>query len=477
VSGDEGRQLLQRAGRGSAWLLGGRVAHAGLRLISNMLVAGLLFPEAFGLMGLIGILLMGLELFSDTGVGPSIVRSPRGEDRRFLETAWTVQVLRGLLLTGVCWLLAGPYARFYEEPELARLIPLAGLTAAFQGLRSTSLFLADRQLVQGRKVAIGLFAQFLGMATMIIWAAVTRQVDALVIGSLVGTASYSLLSHVAMPRAPLRFRLDPEALRELFGFGRWIFVSTALTFLSMQGDRLFLGAVLLLHPLGLFFLAQGLVELVTSVLSQIASTVVFPTWVASARLASGDHVARIATTRQALNALGMAGLLCIAALAPALFRLCYDERYQTVPFLVQLLCIPAWLLVLKTTATSALLAYGDSRALSSSNLILLLVKIPACVAGYYAFGVNGFVIGSALGLLLGMIPMYWSLNQHGCRLFRGDLAASARLAGLGAAAVGLVALAGHLGPWSALLVELPVAALAALIAAAPARILLTMTRR
>ncbi len=73
------QQLIQRASRGGIWRLSGRAVHAGL-----------LFPEAFGLMGMVSVLLVGLELFSDTGVGLSIVRSPRGPERIFLDIAWTV---------------------------------------------------------------------------------------------------------------------------------------------------------------------------------------------------------------------------------------------------------------------------------------------------------------------------------------------------------------------------------------------------
>lgn len=476
MSSEAGRGLIQRAGRGSLWLLAGRFSHAGLRLVSNIVLAKLLFPEAFGLMGMVSILLMGLELFSDVGVGPSIVRSERGEDRAFLETAWTVQVGRGVLLCGLCWLLAVPYAGFYDEPQLVFLIRLAGLVSLFQGLRSTGLFLADRRLLQGRKVAIGLVAQFAGIATMVAWAWVERSVTSLLVGTIVSTAVYSLLSHLALPRTPLRFRIEREAARELFGFGRWIFFSTALTFLSMQGDRLILQWIVPLVPLGLFFMASGLIELITSVLAQVSSMVVFPTWVASSRLAPEDHVERLRQTRGALVALGMAGLLGIVTLCPALFRLLYDDRYAGVPALVQLLLVPSWFLVLRITASSALLAYGDSRALSSSNLILLLVKIPACVDGFLLFGLPGFILGAGLGSMIGLIPMYAALDEHGCRLRRDDLRATARLAALAAAGVGLPLLAARQQLVPPLLIELPTAAAVGLIAAAPARILTRLAK-
>ena len=67
-------------------------------LASNLILTRLLFPEAFGLMALGSVVLVGLQMFSDAGIGPSIAQSPRGDDPEFLDTAWTAQVLRGVIL-------------------------------------------------------------------------------------------------------------------------------------------------------------------------------------------------------------------------------------------------------------------------------------------------------------------------------------------------------------------------------------------
>ena len=58
----------------------------------------LLFPEAFGLMALIQTFMIGLAMFSDLGIGPAIIQSDRGEDPDFLNTAWVMQILRGICL-------------------------------------------------------------------------------------------------------------------------------------------------------------------------------------------------------------------------------------------------------------------------------------------------------------------------------------------------------------------------------------------
>ena len=144
------RSLRSLALRGSAWTLAGYGTSQVLRLGSNLLLTRLLYPEAFGTAALVWLLVAGLGMFMDTGVGPSIIRSPRGDAPAFLNTAWTMQILRGALLALAAMLAAVPLARLYDEPQLASLIPVAGLTSLITALNSPALWLCARRLQVGR---------------------------------------------------------------------------------------------------------------------------------------------------------------------------------------------------------------------------------------------------------------------------------------------------------------------------------------
>ncbi len=110
--------LKQRAIRGSLWTLSGHTSSQILRLGSNLILTRLLFPEAFGLMALVQTFIIGLEMFSDVGIRPSIIQNHRGNDPSFLNTAWTIQVIRGFMLwLGAC-LMAIPAANFFHQPML-----------------------------------------------------------------------------------------------------------------------------------------------------------------------------------------------------------------------------------------------------------------------------------------------------------------------------------------------------------------------
>src|SRR5687768_12690090 len=129
-----------------------------IRLAANLLLTRLLFVETFGLMALISVLLQALEMFSDIGIGPSIIRSRRGDDPRFLDTMWTVQIVRGFGVWIVACIVAAPFAQFYEQPVLAQAIPFAGLNALIAGFASTKQYTLNRHLYLGRVTVLELVA-------------------------------------------------------------------------------------------------------------------------------------------------------------------------------------------------------------------------------------------------------------------------------------------------------------------------------
>jgi hypothetical protein len=108
VSAARGSSAKHTAMRGSFWTLGGYGISQVIRLLSSLILARLLFPEAFGLMALVNVFMQGLEMLSDIGLGPSIIQNKRGTEPKFLRTAWTLQILRGFVPCGWCHAAAGP---------------------------------------------------------------------------------------------------------------------------------------------------------------------------------------------------------------------------------------------------------------------------------------------------------------------------------------------------------------------------------
>src|SRR5262245_29850229 len=179
--------LKQAALRSAAWTMAGFGTLLVLRFVSNIILTHLLFPEIFGLMMLVNSFIIGLHMFSDIGIGPSIVRSKHGDDPNFLNTGWTLQIVRALGLWLASAAIAWPVAAFYGQPELAQLIPAVGLATAISGFNSTSMLTLSRHLAQARLVVLEVGTYVFSQAIVILWVCYQQTVWALVVGNLISS--------------------------------------------------------------------------------------------------------------------------------------------------------------------------------------------------------------------------------------------------------------------------------------------------
>jgi len=418
-------QLKKRVISGSAWVIAGYGGSQLLRLGGNLVFAKLLFPEAFGLMALVTVFVQGLTLFSDIGIGPSIIQSRRGEELVFLNTAWTIQVVRGLILWLVSVAGAGPFAAWYEQPQLASLIPVAALGSIISGFTSTRIFTASRKISLARITLLEFVGQTAGLVSMLVWCWFSRDVWAIVYGGLIGAAVKTLLSHVALVGERNRLTFDREAARELMHFGRWVFISTALSFLAAQVDRLMLGKFVPLDKLGVYSIAMNLAWLTPMIGGNLAAGVLFPLLAHHSRTDARAYERAIYSARSLLLDGTLFMLAGLALLAPAFFHLLYDRRYEEAAWMAQLLTLPIWVSMLMISADRAVLAVGESSTLAVSNAAALVGKLAACSLGFYLGGLPGFIMGLAVGFLAGHIPIVLSLRRKGVHLLKQDLPYSA----------------------------------------------------
>ncbi len=203
--------IKKQAISGTAWTILGYGTSQSLRLGSNLILTRLLVPELFGLMALVSVFLMGLNLFSDVGIYPSIIQNKRGEDPTFLNTAWTIQVIRGFGLWIGCLLIAFPVAQFYEEPRLQLLLPIVGLNSIINGFNSTNLPILQRRMEIGKLIRFELGIQIISLVVMITWAWFSPSIWALVVGNLVSTTVEMILESSPTEKFFSRFCLGQRS--------------------------------------------------------------------------------------------------------------------------------------------------------------------------------------------------------------------------------------------------------------------------
>jgi O-antigen/teichoic acid export membrane protein len=381
-----------RAVRGGAYTLAGHVGLQALKLGGNVLLTRMLPREAFGMMAIVYTVLTGFGLFSDLGIAPSIVQSPRGDDPKFLNTAWTIQLFRGATLFVLTTLVALPIARFYELPDLALLLPVAAMTALLGGLGSTKVMTAERHLNLGRITLIDISCQVAASVVMLLWAWFAPSVWALVWGALSGGLVSLILGHALLSGHNSRPGWDKTAAQELMRFGRWIFLSTLLTFCVNYADRMIFGKVIPVALLGVYSIALTVSMVPTQAMHSVSSKVMFPLFSrVTAGLTELAEVFRSARRlHMVLSGWALSGFIGGGAVAIALI---YDASYADAGWMVQLLALGGWFGTPESANTAAVLARGKPGWMviaNSAKLVGLCALIPL---GFYLGGFPGALVG------------------------------------------------------------------------------------
>ncbi len=374
-------------------------------------------------MAVVNVCLTGLAMFSDVGIGPSIVQHERGGDPDYLNTAWTIQVIRECLLCLAAFILAKPVAVFYHQPQLAHLLPVAALVSLVSGFNSTRLFSLTRTISLGRLTALDLAGQASGLITMVLWAWAYRSIWALLLGAAVTNVVRLVLSHTFLPGIQNRFRWDPICARTLLSFGRWIFASTMLTFAVMQSDRLIFGKLIPMGLLGVYSVATTWAAMPLSIISRIFSTVLFPL-LSRLHYEGTDFSLDFRRTRRPWLLLSGFTSACFISGGPTLIRLFYESRATSAGWIIQILASGIWLLALETANGTALLALGQPKWIAIGNAVKLAGMVVLIPVGYARWGFPGAVVGLASTELLRYVASVVGARRRGVACLGQDLALS-----------------------------------------------------
>ncbi|NLX05657.1 MAG: oligosaccharide flippase family protein [Phycisphaerae bacterium] len=417
--------LRSRVISASAWTVGGYAVSQVLRLAGNLVLTRLLFPEVFGLMSLVFVFLQGLQMLSDMGLGQSIIQNERGDDLRFLNTAWTLQIARGIGIWLIAVIGTWPVAWFYGEPRLLWLIPVVGLSAVISGFGSTALFTTNRHMVLGRLTVLELGTQVVSTVAMLAWAVLSPTVWALVGGALLGTGLRSLLSHWVLPGPRNTLAWDTEAVRSLMSFGKWIFLASALGFLGFQMDRLILPKLISLELLGVYTIALMLSRFPDTLMTSISARVVFPATSRRAGLSRDQLRALVLRHRGPILCAVALPLAALVAFADVLVSSLYDSRYHQGGWMLAMLAVGLWPRALESTIAGGLMAIGQPRYFAYAGLCRLLTVGLGMPAAWELWGVPGAVLVAAMGPVGEYGVTCWGLWRHRLLGWRQDLGTTA----------------------------------------------------
>lgn len=414
------KHLLSSSALQSAiWVLIGSGGGQIIRLLGNLVLTRLLFPEAFGIMAIIFAIIIGLGQLSDIGVRQSVINSDRIEDPKFMQTAWTMQVLQSTFIAIIAAALAYPAAVFYEEAILAPVMSVIALSLFISGFRSIATIAYDKRMELKTQMVTDLAVQAVGLAVVIILAYFWRSIWAMAVGQIVSALLQVAVSYIYFKGHHSRFAWEKKSVQSLVGFGKWIFISSTISYLTNQGDRLILGMFLTMGQLGKYSLASNWSAIVGLLSVGLSFRVLHPYF--KQAIDNHSNFSRIHKIRFTLN--GIYTLICIAiaVLGDRLILFLYDDRYIEAGWMLQILALGQVARSLTYTLMPFMLAQGDSFSQMKFSLVNAIVLVTCLFTGGYLGGTVGIIIGYSMSTIISHPAMIFYATRHGYNCANSDM--------------------------------------------------------
>lgn len=376
---------------GSSWTLLSVGAGQLIRLGKSLILTRMLFPEAYGVMAIVWSVLYTLGMLSDAGLAAAAIRHEKAQETDFINTLWTAKVARGLMIFVITCVIAYPISVMYRMPDLVWLIPLAGLTMAINGFNSTNVYSQQRQMVYGRLTFIELSNEIVGLVVMVIWAYFSPGVGAMIGASIVCAVYFLASSHLILPGIRNRFAWDRAAIHDIFHFGKWVFLSSAIFLVYTQGDRMLLGHYLDVKLLGIYSIAIMISEIVSGVVSKLNNAVLYP---ALSRVINQDrHRLQevFYKTRLGFDFVIVLPIAVLMVVADDVIALMYDPRYQAAGWMLQILCVRLLMIAVLSTSEACLFALGKPKFSVVQNVCRATWILAGIPLVWHIYGIVGVV--------------------------------------------------------------------------------------
>ncbi len=410
VSNASGGTLRNRTARGVLALGFSTVMKYGLQLARMFILARLLSPKDFGVIGLSLIVINGLEIFAALGPDKYIIQKSK-LDSKLVGTAWYLRAILGLIIAIFAMALAPIYAGFSNEPEVEAVLCIIAFASIAKGLKSPGLVLAEREL-KFKKIAIfdtviaslelgivSYLASSFGNVLALAWA--------LVISSTIETVASFFVFSISE-----RLSWHKESLWELINVGGAFIIVAIGSFIMIQGDNFMVGKIAGVTLLGYYMVAYRLCELPMNLTLQITGRAAY-----SAFCNVQNDIARRTYWFLAVFELQLALLipasLAVIALANSLILTIYGSGWEAAVPCLRALGLVVFGRSLSNLIAPFLLANGHYRFTAKIKIIETLFFLLGVYIGIIEMGLVGAALGAGFGYIVAALFRLYYLVDVG----------------------------------------------------------------
>lgn len=427
--------MADRTVTGGVWVTINNLADRILQLATVLVLAQLIGPAAFGLFGIALLMQSALKRLTKLGLDSALIQHREDDVDTYLDTVWTVELARGLVLGAILYLSAPLVSSLFGEPRVVDVLRVFALLPILGGLRNPGVVYFVKELEFHKDVAYKLSSRFVYVLVGLGVGYATRSVWALVFAMLAGRVTSLVVSYLVHSYRP-RPRFDATTAGELFGYGKWIFGSEGLSFLINEGDDAFVGWALGPAALGIYQLSYRLSNAPATEITHPIQRVLFPAYSKvqddTASLRRGFF-----TTVRVITLLSFPASIGIALIAPVFVPAVLGPAWSEMIVPMQLFGVYAALRSFRSATVPLFRAIDRPDYDTKIRVLKLALIVPFIYPASQAFGVSGVAL-VVLGHTLVVAPI---ASYAAVRSVEGRTMTFARLLSypaLASAAMGIV---------------------------------------
>ncbi|OHB62914.1 MAG: hypothetical protein A2Y76_11535 [Planctomycetes bacterium RBG_13_60_9] len=397
--------LKTKAVHGIFWNFLERIGEQGIHFVVVIILARLLAPELFGLVGMLSIFIEVSRVFIDSGFGAALIQR-KGATTVDKCSIFYFNILVGVLAAGLLCASSPWIAAFYHRPILVPLTCALSSTLVINSFAGIQSALLNKHIDFKTQLKVGVGAVALSGAIGIVMAIRGFGVWSLV-GQSIGASLFrtTLLWFLSPWRPSLLFSF--RALREMFGFGSRIFASYLLNTIFENIYLVVIGRLFSATHLGLYSGAKKVQNLATINITGVVTTVAFPVF----SMIQDDPVRLKRSMRKAITMLALVNfpiMVGMALVARPLVYVLLTEKWAGSIHWLQLLCVAGLLYPIQSLHLNALTASGRSDLYFRLE-VLKKILVVVLIAITYRWGVTGMIWGQiAMSFLSYYINSYYT---------------------------------------------------------------------
>jgi lipopolysaccharide exporter len=386
-------KLSHRVIKGGFWVFSIRLVQQILGFARLIILARILSPQDFGLFGIALLAMSALETFSQTGFDTALVQKKQ-DIKSYLDTAWTVQLIRGIVLAAIAFTIAPYVATFFDAPIAKPILQVIALSELIRGFTNIGVVYFQKELEFHKQFIYSLSGMLADMGVAISTALFLRSVWALVFGLLAGNLVRLIVSYFVHPYRPqLNFNL--QQFKELSSFGIWVLSSSILLFLITHGDDALVGKVLGVTALGFYQLAYRLSNMPATEVTHVISQVTFPAY---SKLQDNLPKLKEAYLKvlqlTAFLSFPIAGLIFV--LTPDFTMIFLGKKWMSMVPAMQVLVFAGLARSIAATTGPVFLAMGKPKIETQWQIVRLLIL----AASIWPLTIVWGIVGSSIAVLL-----------------------------------------------------------------------------